>query len=545
MNTFTFLSLTRRNAIAAILFASLLPSSPAQEKSKKTANPAAGYEQVTKDGYEAFTKLMIDFAKDQIAKLPSADKSARENAYGKLAALQLAGAAGTLVLPAAGVTLGGGIGLCVDACTGGLDAGTGTAVGSAIGLGSGMVVGFSGFVASLIATLPMVDEIEAKYPPENTSGQATGGAMHLVRGGMTGTSHAGVAESFYVNLVASLPDQFLLLVETWDKTPGLGAQEKRWLRSIEFARPSLLRLASIKKTLRVAANAGRAQDLFLDVGRILSGDEAAQERLWLTALGLGATGLALKNEKLVLDVPPTLVATGLPKTLSAKVPDLRFKVGGDGGAFSPYLRVAMEAGPFDMDWGKVTVVDSGDDKNLIRVDWTLAKGARLGSLEVFAKAGGEESKVCKLAPKLDQKLSVSAFFTLDGLALEFKRVRIQNLEIALGLPKEMRELPIVKDLAKALEDAFDQHVKGFLKEHMPFGNLFDGIQKGSVKSLENELRSQPERFGVRSIQKLEKAEVRDGKLRLHVKVRELRHPQLTTTPQQAAAEWKRFAARVR
>lgn len=538
MNTFTYLSLTRRNAIAAVLFASLLPDTQAQEPTKRTPSPAAGFESITKEGYEAFVRLMVDFAKDQVSKLPSGDKSARENAYGKLAALQLAGAAGTLVLPAAGLTLGGGIGLCVDACTAGTDVGTGTAIGGAIGLGSGMVVGLGGFVGSLIATLPLVDEIEAKYPPEPAGAPGGGGMFFL-----PAMKRAGAAESFYVNMVASLPDVFVTVVEHWDKTPGLHATEKRWLNSIAFVRPSLQRLATIKKTLRATPAAAQAQDLFLDVGRILSGDEAAQERAWLNALGLTTSGLALKNDKLTLDVPPALVALGVPKTLSAKVPDLKFKVGGDGGVLSPYLRVAMDAGPFDLDLGKVTVVDSGDDKNLIRVDWTLAKGSRLGSLKLYGKAGGDESEVAKLAPKLDKAISVSMFFTLDGLALEFKKVRIQHVDIALGLPKELRDLPIVKDLAKALEDAFDQHVKGFLREHVPFAGLFAGMQNGAVKSLEKQLRAQPAPAGTRAVTKLEKVEIHGGKLRAHVKVEELQHPKLTTTPAQAAADWKRFAAR--
>ena len=71
MKPFNYLSLPRRNAIAAVLFAALIPGAQAQEQGKtaKAQNPAGGFDAITKEGYEAFVRLMVDFAKDQIGKL--------------------------------------------------------------------------------------------------------------------------------------------------------------------------------------------------------------------------------------------------------------------------------------------------------------------------------------------------------------------------------------------------------------------------------------------------------------------------------------------
>lgn len=499
------------------------------------ADPSKDLTPIAADGFQSFMELMEQFAKDQIERLPSGDKTPRENAYGKLAIIQLAGTGAALTMPAAGVALGGGIGLCVDLCTAGADVGAGTIVGSSIGLGSGIVVGTGAFVTSLLATLPMVDEIEARYPPEAGAG-AVGGSRMVMGGSAAGG--AGLMESYYVNLVSTLPDQFVTLVERWDDTPGLGAIEKNWLRGVAFARPSLQRLAWIKRHQRVSPSAGRADDLFLEVGRILSGDAAAIERTWLAALGLGDTGLAVKNDKLVLDVPPTLRSFGLPEKLQANVPNFAVKVGGDGGALDPYLRLRLDVGPFDVDWGTVEVVKSGSDKNLIAVSFGIAKGSRLGAAKLTFRAGGDETKVVDFGPKLDQALGGTLFFRIDGLSLEFVKARIGNLDIALGLPKEIRDLPIVKDLLHALGNAFEHDLKEFLRENVPFARLFDGFGQGAGSSLARNVKLSAGRHGLAGITRVTKAEVGDGVMRVHVRGRELKQPKLAGDLAEAQRAWR-------
>ncbi|MFO1078637.1 MAG: hypothetical protein U1E73_13010 [Planctomycetota bacterium] len=500
------------------------------------ANPAKDLEPIAADGFQAFIDLMEQFAKDQIEKLPSGDKSPRENAYGKLAVIQLAGASAALALPAAGTALGGGIGLCVDLSTAGADVGAGTIVGSSIGLGSGIVVGTGAFVTSLLATLPLVDEIEARYPPEQGAG--AGGQFLVVRGAAATGGGAGLMESFYVNLVSALPDQFVTVVEQWDRTPGLGAAEKNWLRGAAFARPQLQRLAWIKRNQRVSAAAGRASDLFLDVGRVLSGDAVAIERAWLAALGLGSTGLAVANEKLVLEVPPTLRAFGLPAKLQANVPGFAVKVGGNGGALDPYLRLKLEVGPFDVDWGTVEVVKSGADKNLIAVSFGIAKGSRLGAAKLFLRAGGDETKIVDLHPALDRALGGTLFFRLDGLALAFVKARIGNLDVAFGLPKEIRDLPVVKDLLAALGSAFEHDLKEFLRDNVPFGRLFDGFGQGAGSALARSVQLTAGHHGLAGITRVTAAEIANGVVRVHVRGRELRQPKLAGDLAEAQRAWR-------
>jgi hypothetical protein len=510
-------------------------------------SPAADLEPIAADGFEAFMGLMEEFARAQFEKLPSADKSARENAYGQLAALQLAGAGSALLLPATGLALGGGIGLCVDVCTGGADLGSGTVVGGSIGLGSGMVVGGGAFVASLIATLPMVDAIEAKYPAEAGTATAASRGRSFAAGApeleAAEAAAAGLFESYYVNLVSTLPDPFITLFERWDRTPGLGAQEKAWLRSVEFARPHLQRLAWIKRNQRVSESAPRANDLFMDVGRVLSGDEAAIERAWLGALGLGSTGLAVDDGKLTLDVPPPLRAFGLPARLSANVPAFRVRVGGSGGGFDPFLRFTLESGPFDLDWGTVSVVESGANKDLIAVRYSLAKGARLGSAKITIKAGGDETKVLDLRPTLDRTLAGTLYFRLNGLVLEFQKADIGGVELAFGIPKEIRDLPIVKDLLSGLLADVQRDFAKFLRDTIPFAGLFDGFGQGSVASLTANVKASAGQHGLTSISEVTRAEVRNGVVRVHVRGRALNAPALGDSVATAEAAWRGLAGR--
>ncbi|MEZ6017094.1 MAG: hypothetical protein R3F49_18400 [Planctomycetota bacterium] len=507
------------------------PDAPAAPR-----NPSERLEPIAADGFAAFMDLMEEFARAQFEKLPSSDKSARENAYGKLAALQLAGAGSALVLPAAGLAIGGGIGLIVDLSTAGADLGTGSIVGGSIGLGSGIVVGGGAFVASLIATLPMVDEIEAKYPAE----AAAGGAQFIATGNTLTLAGAGLFESYYVNLVSSLPDQFVTLIERWDRTPGLGANERAWLASIAFARPHLQRLAWIKRNQRVSANAPVANDMFMDVGRILSGDQGAMERAWLTALGLGATGLELKHDKLTLDVPQPLRAFGLPARLSANVPDLNVRVGGNGGAFDPFMRFKLDAGPFDINWGTVSVVKSGSNKDLVAVEYSIARGARLGAARVTFKAGGDETKVVDLRPALDRTLKGTLFFSLRGLALEFKKAELGGLELSFGVPREIRELPIVKDLLNGLLADVERELRKFLRDTVPFAGLFDGFGRGSVSALAASVKRDAGSHGLTSISAVTEAEVVNGVVKLHVRGRALRQPELGDSVAAAQKEWARL-----
>ncbi|MCA8964525.1 MAG: hypothetical protein H6838_19270 [Planctomycetes bacterium] len=551
-NTKSFSARRSSTALVLTLAALVGASAPAiaQEGgsggSSAPTDPSAGLQPIAADGFRMFMELMDQFAKDQIARLPSADKSARENAYGQLAAMQLAGAGSALVLPGAGLALGGGIGLIVDASTGGLDAGAGTLAGGSIGLGSGMVVGLGAFVTSLLATLPMVDEIESKYPAED--GAAGGnskaqGGNFILQGGTFVPPAIGTFESFYVNLVATLPDQFVTVVEQWDRTPGLGNAEKNWLRSINFARPHLQRLAWIKRNLRVSPNAPRANDMFLDVGRVLSGDSAAMERAWLAALGLGATGLELKNDKLSLTVPAPLQALGVPARLQANVPDLKVKVGGNGGALDPYLRIALEAGPFDVDWGTVDVVKSGANRDLVSVTWSVAKGARLGSARISFKAGGDETKVLDLHPTLDRKLQGTLFFKLQGMNLQFEKAQLGNLELRFGIPKEIRDMPVVKDLMNGLLADFERDARNFLRDTVPFARLFDGFGQGAAKSLAAGVQRDAGSNGLARIDSVTRTEVSGGVLKVHVRGKVLQQPAMGNATAEIAAAWKRFAGK--
>src|SRR5205807_3631214 len=106
----------------------------------------------------------------------------------------------------------------------------------------------------------------------------------------------------------------------------------------------------------------------------LSADTAEVEKVWLSALGMGAMEARVRNGKLTLTVPPALVAAGAPKTVEADLSGISVKVGGTGGVLDPYLEASVTPGPFDVVLGKASIVD-----NRIRVHYVIKRGSTLGS----------------------------------------------------------------------------------------------------------------------------------------------------------------------
>jgi hypothetical protein len=231
----------------------------------------------------------------------------------------------------------------------------------------------------------------------------------------------------------------------------------------------------------------------------------------------------------------------VPARLQVGVPDLKVKAGGNGGAFDPYLRFALESGPFDVNWGQLSVVKGGADKGLLALEYSIAKGSRLGSARVYLKAGGGESKIADLKPKFDSKVGGTLYFRLRGLNLEFVKAKVGGVELNFGLPKEIRDLPVVKGLVNGLFADVERKAKDFLRSTLPFAGLFGGIDEGTVRALAASVKHAAGSHGLARIDTVSKVEVVDGVVKVHVQGKTLAQPALGKAVEEARKSFEGFA----
>lgn len=76
---------------------------------------------------------------------------------------------------------------------------------------------------------------------------------------------------------------------------------------------------------------------------------------------------------------------------------------------------------------------------------------------------------------------------------------------------------------------------------MPFAGLFDGFGQGSVQALAASVRHDAGRHGLASISSVTKTEIVDGIVRVHVRGRALRQPELGDSVAAAQKEWRKLA----
>jgi hypothetical protein len=470
---------------------------------------AQDYPGVSNKAYGDLADALVDIVRDQAKKLPAGDRNTRDNLYGVLAGFWIGGISGEIILGAAGTAIGGGLGACA--------AGVGAPPGAAIGFGVGAVVGLPMLMAPAVITIPAVLFIEDKYPP--AAGGGGSGGYYLVRGPMPATT-AGPMESLFVSMIGALPQEVLVLAHQWDKTPGLPAQARTWLASHEFLREPLQRVAWIKQQHRMSPNALPAMDLCKAFDGWIDLPSSGEMQDWyLDQLGLLETHMRLSRKgHLELAVPKLLQRAGAPANIDVDVPDVDFKVGGNGGAFDPYVRVTFTPGPADLSWGKASIVRSGEHKDQIRLDWSIADNSTIGHLKVTWKAGGDVQTMADLRPKLGRKFSGALFFKPEGLALVPAGYALNNgIDVDLNLPKELREA------ANALKDTVGKAVKSAEHEleklfacQLPWAKVWKQLEKAPGNNLLRCLQECPGMFGLARVDALLDMEFKNGALRIKV-----------------------------
>lgn len=475
---------------------------------------AQDYPGVSNKAYGDLADALVDIVRDQAKKLPAGDRNTRDNLYGVLAGFWIAGISGEIVLGAAGTAIGGGLGACA--------AGVGAPPGAAIGFGVGAVIGLPMLIAPAVITIPAVLFIEEKYPPPAAG--SGGGGFYSLSGTTplhgTTLATAGPMESLFVAMISALPQEVVVLARQWHKTPGLPAQARTWLQGHEFLQQPLQRITYVKEHHRMSPGALVATDLRKAFDGWIDLPSSAEMQDWyLDQLGLLETQMRLtKKGHLELAVPKLLQRAGAPAAVDVDVPDLDLKIGGNGGLLDPYVRVTFTPGPADLCWGKASVVRSGERKDQIKLEWSIADNSTIGHLKVTWKAGGDVQTMADLRPKLGKKFSGALFFKPDGLALVPAGFALNNgIDVDLNLPRELKEA------ADALKDTVGKAVKNAEKEleklfagQLPWARVWKQLEKAPGNSLLRCLQESPGMFGLASVDRLVDMEFKNGALRLKV-----------------------------
>ncbi|HLQ38152.1 MAG TPA: hypothetical protein VK348_10140, partial [Planctomycetota bacterium] len=458
------------------------------------------------------TGVLLDIVKDQAKKLPAGNQNTRDNLYGILAGFWIAGISGEIITSAAGTAIGGGIGACA--------AGVGAPPGAAIGFGVGAVVGLPMLITPAVLTVPAVLYIEDNYP---VTGGGSGGGCG---GGVATLAQAGPMESLFVGMIRSLPHELITLARLWDKTPGLPAAGEKWLAAHRFLQEPLQRVAWVIEHDRMSPNAPTAQDLTAAFSNWIDLPDSEQMQDWyLDTFGLLQSEMRLSKQGLLtLEVPRLLRRAGAPAEIKVDVPDLDFKIGGHGGVLDPYVRATFTPGPAALQWGRATVVKSGEHKDSIKLEWSIAAHSTIGHLKVTWKAGGDEQVMAKLAPKLGKAFSGALFFKPDGLALLPAGFALNGhgIDVDLDLPKALREAAdALKDtVGKAVTQA-ERELEQLFERNLPWAQVWKQLQGAPGKSLLQSLQESPGMFGLARADQLLDMELKNGRLRVKVAGRTL------------------------
>ncbi len=522
--------------------------------------PKPGDAVPNQDIYAAFLRKLIDLI-DEKAKTPDGTQSKREAAFQALTLIDFAMFSGLIALPVgtgfygagvglvAGATIGVIAGLPIADAAGGtvlLTAGIGTAAGGAIGTGAGIVGSLAGTVGATTIHVALMLYLNDKYPPENTALNSGQRIQVATIGNFGFAPQAGAWESMAIHLVdAVFTDKAVTLANLWHRMPGLTPQQKDFLEANSPLRKMFQDIAFIKTNKRLTPTSPVAQPLsgwMKEAVLLLSADEDAVERLWLNALGVAGFDLKVSGGKLRLSTPPGLVAVGAPADVSAALPGGSLKVGGDGGAFDPYLKVSVTAGPFDLSLGTASIVDSGANANLVKVKYEIKKGSKLGDASLKLKWNGPEATLNAFSPSLSSDVTVSVYFRPDGLGMAIEKVDLGDMSIKPNFPSDIPDnIPGLSDLIKQLGDGLGDTLKSLVGKDAPFINAFNSVKSQQTKALCKHLDDNAPRYGAMGVSQVNSLVIQGGKMKASVRAQVLdsaKLPKASMTPQQIAADFR-------
>jgi len=488
---------------------------------------------IGQDAYEKMVNALADIVTDPITNRPNGSESQREAAFRGVSVIYSGVVFGGIALPVAGGAIGAGIGALAGALPG-------AGAGALIGGGAGIVVGTAEFITGLVLVSDLTLKVNERYPPETAS------LTSLAAGRYCASAKAGPWESLMVSLLkSSFNDRVEQLATSWENMSGLSAAQRKMLRDNRYFQPAFQHISQVRETNRIAANAPTAQPLspwMQTVDRVLTagGDS---EQAWLEALGIGAMRAKVQNGQLRVTMPPALVAVGAAAHYQSNLPQLSFKVGGNGGALDPYFRCDTKIGDFDMQAGQPALIRTGPHAGTIRVAYTVAKGSTPGSTKLGLKWNGPEATLKAFAPTLTEDLSADLYFRVGADGLEFDSITLGNLSIRPNFPSDLpAQIPGISGLMDQMTKGIQQGLVTNIAGQGAWQEALGGTKTYSTRSLAKSLNASAGQYGLTEIQQVKSLKVTDGKLHATVTGQVLKMPAQTLTVAQVAQAYQKRSA---
>lgn len=528
---------------------SLLPTQKASAQSRmqqtgKTAAPVRIHQHIAlcredgtkiigQDAYEKMVNALADIVTDPITNRPTGEETQREAAFRGVSVIYSGIVFGAIALPVAGGAIGAGVGALVGNVPG-------AGAGALIGGGAGIVVGTAEFITGLVMISDLTLKINERYPLETATLSSASSAHYCA------AAKAGPWESLMVHLLKSgFNDRAEQLASSWENMSGLSPAQRRMLRDNRYFQAAFQHIAQIKDTNRIAPNAPIAQPLsnwMQTVERVLAagGDS---EQIWLEALGIGATRARVQNGRLRLTMPPALVAVGADAQYQASLPQVSFKVGGNGGALDPYFRCETRIGDFDMKAGRPAILRSGSHAGKIRVSYTVEKGSTPGGAKLSLKWNGPESTLSAFAPTLKEDLAANLYFRVGNNGLEFDQITLGNLSIRPNLPGNLpSQIPGLSGLLDQVTTGLQQGLVDNIVKPGAWEEALNGSKTYSTQRLAKSLNASAGKYGFAEIRQVKSLRMTDGRLQATVEGQILKLPAQPLTVAQVTEAYRKRSA---
>lgn len=348
-------------------------------------------------------------------------------------------------------------------------------------------------------------------------------------------SYAGPWESLFLHMVgeAAAP-QVDQLARYWQNFPGLSRAQKAQLEQCSNLRPLVEQIAYIRANGRLTSKSKSAMPLSgwqRTVNKLLSGDQAAAQQLWLDCFAIGNTRLEVRSDKLTWTTPAALRRVGAPSTFSTGIGAVNTRVSGFGGT----LAASVEPGDFRITLGSAQI--SGDR---VRVNFTIGKG-RLLDLAVKGEFGPAKHQF-KASPSLRRDLTGTLEFAVAGYGLQLKKVSLGRVDLNLGvnLPAALQPIEgLLKDFEAKLLDAAED----LIGKKLGFDKVFDDLDRYVPKQLLELFNKTAGEYGLAEVQSLLSLALRNGKLEANVTAVEwVKVPTLDGVLRQFGARVQQIAA---
>lgn len=431
-----------------------------------------------------------------------------------------------------GVKAGGGLGTSVAGPQGGAIGGAlggklGATIGEKIGEKIGEDAARAAIVAAVATTIPYAHYIHDHHPYTSR------------------TSRAGTFESLFLHLVDSaFTDDAIAFAQQWKNLPGLTDSMRSTLEQYSFLRPSFETVSYIKRYQRLEASArpARPESTWFSIAtKIVREDPEG----WASVLALGEFDLEVEDGTMRLETPPLLRAAGASSLITRSLPEVSRKVVGPSIPFTrpPYIDTTFKLGDFRVQWGPISVVESGQYKDKIRAQYSIARDSMVASAEINYVLRSSTRSRQSLPKRLDIPLGIqlpmkhtgALYFEIDEMKLRFDSKT--TIAVALGNLDFRADgaLAVLNSLLERLDRPDDGSpsipaILGNSLRELAWSTIFDDVDDSFAQMLQVEAMQRAAALSIDNPESLVDARLSDGKLRLTFRHRQWQLPEIPALP---------------